>query len=85
MRRIRTILFVLFSCLAFVLESQAGQEPKFTKFNVPHVGRGAGQGTIPIGIVNGDWIMGPTLIGRACLTASCALLMALTCPLLSFT
>jgi hypothetical protein len=58
MMRISTLLFVLFSCLAFVLESHAGQEPKFTKFNVPHAGRGAGQGTIPIGIVNGDWIMG---------------------------
>jgi hypothetical protein len=58
MKRISNLLLVLFSCLAFVLESQAGQEPKFTKFNVPHAGRGAGQGTIPVGIVHRGWIMG---------------------------
>jgi len=58
MRSFRILALILFACVVSAQWMQAEKEPTFTKFNAPHAGRGAGQGTFPWGIIQGQWIMG---------------------------
>jgi len=47
----------LFAALAITVQISA-QKSQITTFDVPGAGTGDGQGTMPVGIVRGDWIMG---------------------------
>ena len=52
MRRFRILILILFTIVFSVQWMQAGKKPKFTKFDAPGAGTGAGQGTFPSGINN---------------------------------
>ena len=60
MRRISILPLILFTC--FVSSAWPQSEPqwrhKFITFDVPGAGTGSGQGTIPVGIVQDEWVMG---------------------------
>jgi hypothetical protein len=60
MRRISILLLIFFTFGASAAWSQAQPQwkHKIVTFDVPGAGTGAGQGTLPIGIVQGGWIMG---------------------------
>ncbi len=60
MRRIGFLMLCVCFCFASTAWPQAPAEinPKIITFNVSGAGTAAGQGTMPIGIVQGGWIMG---------------------------
>ena len=61
MRRISILLLILFTCFVSIVWPQTQtqvQRHKMIIFDVPGAGIAAGQGTMPVGIVQGDWIMG---------------------------
>jgi len=60
MKRISILMLILFTSLV----STAWPRQKITTFDVPGAGTGAGQGTMPVGIVQGNWIMGSYIDGN---------------------
>jgi hypothetical protein len=67
MRRIGILMLAVFVCFVSTAWPQA--EPqwwyhKIVTFDVPGAGTAAGQGTLPIGIVQGNWIMGTYIDGN---------------------
>jgi hypothetical protein len=61
MRRSNILMLILLSCFVSTAWSQAQTQwrhHKIITFDVPGAGTGSGQGTMPIGIVQGDWISG---------------------------
>jgi len=66
MRRISILMLVLFTCFVSAAWPQAQPQWKhrIITFDVPGAGTGAGQGTFPWGIVQGEWIMGNYIDGN---------------------
>lgn len=60
MQRRSVVLLVILACFLPSAWPQAGTHQKggILTFDAPGAGTGAGQGTLPIGIVRGGWIMG---------------------------
>jgi len=58
MRRFSTLPLILFTFFASAAWPQAQWKHKIITFDVPDAGTLAGQGTIPVGIVEDDWVMG---------------------------
>ena len=61
MRRMSILLLILFTFLSTSAWSQGQPQwwkNKIIKFDAPSAGTAAGQGTMPVGVVQGDWIMG---------------------------
>jgi hypothetical protein len=54
MKRISILLLVFFTSFA----TAAWPQHKIITFDIPGAGTGAGQGTLPIGIVQGEWVSG---------------------------
>ena len=67
MKRISILLWVLLTFLVSSAWPQAQTQQrrhKIITFDVPGAGISAGQGTMPIGIVQGDWISGTYVDGN---------------------
>jgi hypothetical protein len=62
MKRISILMLAFFTC--FVLAAWTQAQAQIVKFDVQGAGTGAGQGTLPIGIVQGGWIMGSYIDGN---------------------
>jgi hypothetical protein len=60
MKSIRILMLILVTSLVSAIwsQAQAGQKHELTTFDIPGAGTGSGQGTLPVGIVQGGWIMG---------------------------
>jgi hypothetical protein len=61
MRRISNLLLIFLACFVSVVWPQTQTQVrrhKMITFDVSGAGTAAGQGTMPVGIVQGDWIMG---------------------------
>jgi len=67
MKRISVLMLILFICFVSSAWPQAQTQwrrHQIITFDVPGAGMSAGQGTMPIGIVQGDWISGTYVDGN---------------------
>jgi hypothetical protein len=66
MKRISILLLIVFTCFVSAAWPQAQPQGKqeIITFDVPGAGKASGQGTMPIGIVQGDWISGTYVDGN---------------------
>jgi hypothetical protein len=62
MKRISILMLILVTCFVAAAWPQAQPQPQWRQqnvtFDVPGAGAASGQGTMPVGIVQGGWIMG---------------------------